>query len=79
MNAGPDEKAMGGKDRIVRRSYIFTRGSGIGRDCLENPIQCGRSQRMMLPTSHPNQRRKQDYLQFEALGYHSNELSQHFL
>lgn len=34
MNAGPEEKAIGGKERIVLRSYIFTRGSGKGRDFL---------------------------------------------
>lgn len=34
MNAGPEEKAIGGKERIVLRSYIFTRGSGNGRDFL---------------------------------------------
>ena len=37
MKAGPDEKVIGANGRIVRKSNIFTRGSGKGRDCLAEP------------------------------------------
>jgi hypothetical protein len=39
MKAGVEENGIGGRGRIVRKSYTLTSGSGNGRDCLNFECQ----------------------------------------
>lgn len=55
MKAGPAEKGMGGKGRIVRKSYILTKGSGNGCECLTEISEALlEEKRLHSPFSHSN-------------------------
>jgi hypothetical protein len=53
IKAGPEGKGRGDRGLIDRRSYILTKGSGTGRDCLESVGNSGPERKILL-TSAPN-------------------------
>jgi hypothetical protein len=61
MKAGVEEKGIGGRGRIIRKSYTLTSGSGKGRACLTNrQIVRGKPMKRQAPPSHtqPNCKNK---------------------